>query len=214
MIGFRSIAITSALGVAGLGMVSAGAHAVFTTQGTSTQTITAGTPSVAMTGSTGSSCTLVSQACKKVTLPGVGPTDWTFLAGPFTATVTNTGIFTLSDLKLVASVTDPNSYLAHDTWICLGTEGIGTGGTFSQYFWGSLSNLNGQAFTEHYGDTLTTAGTTPTSTSAPTDNWVIYYAAGPSHSTPCGSTSPTDPGLNNGAQGESTSVSLAMNFQG
>lgn len=211
--GIRSIAATSALGLAGMGLIGVGAHAVWTLNSTSAQQITSGDPSVAMTGSAGSDCTLVTQACTTVNLPGVGPTNSTFDVGPFTATATNTGNVTLSELDLDATVTYPTSALAEETYVCLGSTGIGTGGTFFSIYFGTLAGLNGATYSQG-SDTLTVKGTTPTSTSAPTDNWIVYYATGPSQSTPCGSTPGGDTGLGNGAENQSINLSLTMSYSG
>jgi hypothetical protein len=147
-----------------------------------------------------------------VDLPIIGPVDWSFLAGPYTVTATNTGSFNLSELALVGAVADPHSHLAHDAWLCLGTTGIGTGGTFEPYFWGRLDDVDGRWFALH-GHVLTTAGTTPTPWSAPTDNWVVWVTAGPDHVTPCGATPSWSPGLDNFAEGQSTTFSLSMRFR-
>jgi hypothetical protein len=55
---FKTIAMTGVMSLAGLGLIGAGAHAVFTTSAASSQTITAGVPAVAMWASNASNgCT-------------------------------------------------------------------------------------------------------------------------------------------------------------
>jgi hypothetical protein len=72
----KTVAMTGVLSLAGLGLVGAGAHAVFTTSASSTQPIVAGTPAVALwaTGAT-NGCTSETIAqnnattCNSITLP-------------------------------------------------------------------------------------------------------------------------------------------------
>src|ERR1039458_5655870 len=86
----KNLAMTGALSVAGLGLVGVGAHAVFTAQTTSSQTILAGTPGVAIS-MPGTSCPNADWKCTSVNMPEVGPTNSTFTSGDQVLTLTNTG---------------------------------------------------------------------------------------------------------------------------
>jgi len=60
---FRFLAMIGVMSLAGLGLVGAGAHAIWTTSSTSSQTITAGTPQVVLSSADASNgCTTIAIA--------------------------------------------------------------------------------------------------------------------------------------------------------
>ena len=90
----RTVAMTGVLSLAGLGLVGAGAHAIFTSSAVATQTITAGTLSISVAGVNGNSvpsgeaCT--GTTCTTVLAP-MGPFGSTFATGLESVTITNNG---------------------------------------------------------------------------------------------------------------------------
>ena len=210
----KNLAMVGALSVAGVGLIGVGTHATFFASTTDNQQITAGTAAVALT-SPDANCTLVSQGCTTITLPNVGPTGSSFTSGDQTMTVTNTGNVNLTEMYLLIGSTYPTSALATEAYICVASTGIGTGGTPYLLYNGPISGLPTTPGWSQGGDMLTTAGTTPTSTSAPTDNWIYNVYSGPAAASPCGFTniSPST-GLNNDAMGNSITLSATMTYQG
>lgn len=131
---FKTIAMTGVMSLAGLGLVGAGAHAVFTTSTTSAQTISAGTPAVvlyaagAVSALSGSPCATLVNAdyppseCTEITLPAVGPFGSTFDSTPDLVTITNIGTLpvTLGSISLSATTSTPagNTFIS-ETNVCL-----------------------------------------------------------------------------------------------
>ena len=180
----KAVALTGVLSLAGLGLVGAGAHAVFTTSTSSAQTITAGNLSVVLTAS-GSDCPILSDNCTTLTFPPYGPVGSSFTTGDQEVTMSNVGNIPATEIifNLTAA---PSSPLANEASMCVTSTGLGTNGNDYVLYNGPLSgglNANwGQG-----GDTLTVAGTPYTNTSAPTDNYLINIYAGTA-TTQCGST--------------------------
>lgn len=218
-----------AMSIAGVGLVGVGAHATFSTATTSSQQITAGTPGVALTaaGATltgvGSDCTNTGEACGNITLAPVGPTGSSFTSGNQVITITNVGNIPLTELNFTVSSTYPTSALATEAYVCIESTGIGfiNGATIANgYEWynGPIADLPASGWGQQ-GDTLTTAGTPATNTSAPTDNYIINVYAGTQATPPCNGSLPASPpspatGLNQDAEGQSINLSATMTYSG
>ena len=242
---FKSIAMTGMLSLAGLGLVGAGAHAAFTTSTTSNQPIATGAPGVTLSGScvSGTNCPgapsdlySLSNNGATLTFTSGAPSGSTFTTGDEQVTATNTGDIPLTELILNIVSTYPGSQLATEASMCVTSTGIGTSGGDYVLYNGPLSGgLN--ANWSQGGDTLTVAGTPATSSSAPTDNYIINLYAG-SEQTQCGTSftsgtgaasgtgttvapgSVVTPGistaspLNSDAESESIVISTTMTYSG
>ncbi len=196
ILSLRRLAIAGALGISGLSLVGLGVGAVFTAQTTSTQQITAGSVSVAISSPSSATCPSASSDCASLALPTVGPVTSSFSTGDQTIIVTNTGTLGLSQLNLSFSLTNASSDLAAAAYVCLGTTG--TGSSFTQIYDGPLAGLVGGSYIQN-GSPLLPPGSTYT--------FVVNIYAG-SVSTACGSVS--SPPLDSAAQVES--VTLTSNF--
>ena len=199
----RRLAVAGALGVVGLSLVGIGTNEVFTAQTTSHQQITAGTLSVAISSPSGSpDCSSASDGCQSLTLPPVGPTTSSFTTGDQAIIVTNTGNIALNELGLSFAVTNSTSDLATEAYVCLGTTGVGSGGTFSQIYNGPLAGLVGGSYIQNGSPLMV-----PNSTYS----FVVNVYAG-SETTACGAevVAPLDPT----AQSETTSLTSDFAFQG
>ena len=118
----KSIAMTGVMSLAGLGLVGAGAHAVFTQNTVSAQTITAGTMNVTLysTDAVGGNNTA------NLALANLGPTGSTFTTGDQLVTITNNAPFVVSEITATpgdtfdssGGPTSPNSRLAAETYLC------------------------------------------------------------------------------------------------
>jgi predicted ribosomally synthesized peptide with SipW-like signal peptide len=217
----RTIALTGVLGVAGLGLIGAGGHAVFSASTTSNQTITAGTPGVTLSGScyagpcAGNPSDLYSLSPDGTTLSFTagGPFGSSFTTGDELVTATNTGNIPLTELVFTLGNNYPLSQLATESQVCIGSTGLGTSGSFFQIYNGPLSGVPAGGWGQQ-GDTLTIAGSTPTSNSGPTDNYIVNVYAGPNEPTACGTSGLSTPTLNTDAEGQSIVVSATMTYQG
>jgi hypothetical protein len=137
----KTVAMTGVLSLAGLGLVGAGAHAVFTNNTSSTQTISAGLPAVylyaagavAAPGTTapGDPCTSATLApendCTSITLPAVGPEGSTFDTTPLTAiNIVNDGNIPVTEaaIQLTDSSggTSADNTLASEMDICISSD--------------------------------------------------------------------------------------------
>ena len=115
---FRTIAMAGALGVSALGLIGVGAHATFTQNTVSSQTISAGTLAVVVSSPDAPGCLTAAANCTTLTLTPVTNVGSTFLATPELITITNTGSVTANEIKL--QVTDSgSSALQHEMYMCL-----------------------------------------------------------------------------------------------
>lgn len=220
----RFVAMAGVLSLAGLGLVGAGAHAVFSTSTTSNQIISTGTPGVTLSGQclngpcAGNPNDLysLSNGGATLTFTAGGPYGSTFTTGDELVTATNTGNIPLTELVLTLAATYPTSPLATEAYVCLGSTGLGTNGSpFFEIYNGPMSGLPAGGWSQE-GDVLTVAGTgysggSPPA-SGPTDNYIINVYAGSGVSTACGTS--TAPALNSDAEGESITLSATMTYQG
>jgi hypothetical protein len=101
--------------------------------------------------------------------------------------------------------------------VCIGSTGLGSGGSFFPIYNGPLAAENGASYGQN-GDILTVAGTTPNNASypavatGPTDNYIVDIYAGPGVVTACGTS--TAPALDTDAESESITASVTMTYQG
>ncbi len=231
----KAVALTGVLSLAGLGLIGAGAHATFTAQTTSQQTINAGNLSVVLTAPD-SNCPSLSDNCTSLTFPALGPVGSSFATGDQEVTMTNVGTIPATEITFNLTATPPSLVLANEASMCVTSTGLGTNGNDYVLYNGPLSgglNANwGQG-----GDTLTVGGPT-TNTAAPTDNYLINIYAGTA-TTQCGSTfTATDvilgvgtvadasagataipgpsqaPTLQNDSEGGSVTLTATMTYQG
>jgi hypothetical protein len=205
----RLIAMTGVLSLAGLGLIGAGAHAVFTASTTSNQVISTGAPGVTLTGQciNGTNCPgnpndLYSVSPDGTTLtftPG-GPYGSSFTTGDEQVTATNTGDIPLTEITWSFNSTYPTSQLATEASVCVTSSGLGTGGNNDLLYNGPLSGFAGTNYGQN-GDILTVAGTLPNNAifpsvaTGPTDNYVVDVYAG-SEPTSCGSSFTAADGAN------------------
>ena len=132
----RTIAFIGAASLGGLGLIGVGAHAAFTTNTSSNQTITVGAPSVVLYAADALyGCTSAGAGCTSITLPAVGPVGSTFDSTPDHVTVDNTGSIPVSESGM--QLTDTTSgtsgnYLQDEMNVCIasdpGSGGSGAGG--------------------------------------------------------------------------------------
>ena len=114
---FKNLAMMGAMSVAGLGLIGVGAHAVFTTSSVSSQTISAGTPSVLLWSANASNaCTSLANAqadpslCSG-TLPlnPVGPVGSSFETPASTVYMYNNGNIPVTETSIQIGVTPSNN---------------------------------------------------------------------------------------------------------
>ncbi|MGD0595343.1 MAG: hypothetical protein ABSB54_16870 [Acidimicrobiales bacterium] len=195
------------MSIAGLGLIGAGAHAVFTTSTNSNQTITAGTPgAVEWSTSAAYPCNSLANAttyptyCQSITLPlqTVGST----FDAPSLLNVTNIGNIALDVTSLGVAGTDggaANYYLEQNLGLCVN---IG-GGPIYNALMVNYSGFDGTPFTLGtpiplgIGDTYSSFG-------------VDLYAGG--STTYCGAG--TVPALPNDASGGTDTVTLTVGYTG
>jgi hypothetical protein len=128
----RFIAMTGVLSLAGLGLIGAGAHAVFTTSTASNQTINAGTPSVVLSSPDAPGCTSWTDYCPSITLNPVGPVGSTFDTPASLVTVTNVGNIPVEEYSFQLSDSNPaggsaSAWLQDEMDVCI-TSGFSSGG--------------------------------------------------------------------------------------
>ncbi|MGA3214171.1 MAG: hypothetical protein ABSD97_00585 [Acidimicrobiales bacterium] len=199
----KTIAMTGVMSLAGLGLIGAGAHAVFTTTTASSQTINAGVPGVALyaAGAT-NTCTSYATAvaypltCNSITLPAqtVGST---FDANS-TVNVVNVGTIPVTLVSFTVSDTPAVGYdLQSNLGLCIGgVYGLGYYGT------GYLTNAeSANPLSVGSPVTLPVGGTT---------SYQVDLYAGEASTQGCGAIA----ALPNSAVGESDTVTLTANYNG
>jgi hypothetical protein len=119
---FKTIAMTGVMSLAGLGLIGAGAHAVFTTTTSANQTITGGSPKVVFFSSVTPGCTTAAENCTSLTLPDVGPVPSTFDSTPVVITEENVGNIPVAEASVQLTDTvnnNPGSYLQDQMNVCI-----------------------------------------------------------------------------------------------
>lgn len=198
----RRVAMAGVLSVAGLSLIGMGTNAVFTAQTTSSQQITAGTVSVAISSPSSTDCATAAAGCQSLTLPPVGPTTPTFTTGDQVLSVTNSGNIPLTELDLSFAVTNSASALATEAYVCLGTTGTAPGGTVTEIYSGPLAGLVGGSYIQN-GTPLMALGSSY--------YFVVNIYAG-SQTTACGPESSAP--LDTTAQSQSVALTSSFTFQG
>lgn len=89
----RNIALAGVMGVAGMGLIGVGAHAVFTQNTVSAQQINAGTMNVTLSSPNASG-----NGTASIQLPNVGPTGSSFTTGDEVVTITNQSSFPVNEI--------------------------------------------------------------------------------------------------------------------
>jgi hypothetical protein len=129
----KTVAMTGVMSLAGLGLIGAGAHAAFTTTASSSQTITAGAPAVALWASNAAApCTSFAGAegnpvtCNSITLTAPAAVGSTFDAASDIGAVNvgtiavNLTSFAVSDSDSLAA-TGANGNLEYQLGLCINT---------------------------------------------------------------------------------------------
>jgi predicted ribosomally synthesized peptide with SipW-like signal peptide len=207
----RNIALAGVVSVAGMGLIGVGAHAVFTQNTVSAQTITAGTMNVTLysTAAVGGNNTA------NLALANLGPTGSTFTTGDQLVTITNNAPFVVSEITATpgdtfdssGGPTSPNSRLAAETYLCEVSSGeVIYNGLLSaapaQGIVGTLAAAPGPGNTDNYtvnlyaGNATTACGTGTTGTT-------------PNVPAPSGA-----PTLNNDAEGGVIQPTMTVSYTG
>jgi len=200
----RTVAIAGVLALSGLGLIGAGAHAAFTTNSTSTQTITAGTAGVALwAGNATNGCTSQAIAvanpttCNSITL--AAETVGSAFDASSTVGVVNVGSIpvTLESISVSDSVSVGYD-LRNNMGICIpGVYGVGYDGD------------TGYLLDAESKNPIPLASPVTLAVGATTTYDVDLYA-GQTSTFGCGFLS----ALPNSAQGEDDSVTLTANYSG
>ncbi len=161
----RTIASVGVMSIAGLGLIGTGAHAVFTQNTTSSQSIQAGTMNVVLSSPTATA----GNNTANLTLPSTGPTPSTFTTAPELITINNNSNIPVNEVALQLSDTNNNSTLQAETWACFYSDG-------SILFNEPLTTVEG------YGQAAV-LGTIP---AGGTDSYTVVFYAGRTENTGCG----------------------------
>jgi hypothetical protein len=198
---FRFLAMIGVMSLAGLGLVGAGAHAIFTTSTTSTQNITAGPLSVVLYGPTGNNWG--GNGTTSLTLPAVVAAS-SFTTGDQVVTMYNNGAIPASEITEAIGTNYPASALAGELAVCEVSSGV-------VIYNGPLS---GGLYTQAIAGTIAVGGT---------DTYTINVYAG-SETTACGAVTgvgstavagtSTAPALDNSVEGESLNVTVTVGYSG
>ncbi len=233
----RSVAMTGVLSLAGLGLVGAGAHAVFTTSTASNQTVTAGTAGpvylyspVALYG-----CTSAAADCTSITLPTAGPEGSTFDTALTPITVVNEGNIPVTESAMQLTDTTnglAGDYLQNQMYICISSD---PGSNPSAGIPDNATIVANGLLTTGLGLTPSVTLVGPTlAASGGTDEYQVDFYAG-ENSAECGTTWSTGPNtasawslagypsvnpwvtpasLTNNAEGGAVDVTLTLSYNG
>ena len=198
----KAVALTGVMSLAGLGLVGAGAHAVFTTSVASSQTAQAGALAVVVSSPDAPGCTAPTDNCTSLTLNPVGPYASTFDSPASLITITNNGnipateiSMTITDSPINSPGLDNGGTLATDMGMCFYSDG-------STVFNESLSTVEaGNPYS---------LGASPLATSG-SDSYSVQFFAG-SVTTTCGASAISS--LDTLAQGGSDAVTVTLTYNG
>jgi hypothetical protein len=113
----KAIAMTGVMSLAGLGLVGAGAHAVFTTSTSSAQTVSSGTLAVTLTGNG-----TLSNGATTLTFAPLAKLGSSFTTGDELTTMTNTGTIAAKEITATTAASG-NSNLEADVYFCQVSSG-------------------------------------------------------------------------------------------
>lgn len=190
----RGLAALTAMSVGGLGLVGAGAHAVFFTSSAASQTISVGTEQICLStftpDPTNGPCAS-GQGDNQISLPPATNVGSSFQTGPVKVYVANTGTLPITDVTAAATGNNANA-LFNELYIC---------------------EIDGNGVTIYNGPL--SGASTPRATAAMT-NIASYFQPGiygyitvdvyAGVTSPCGA--PAAPSLDNAAQGLSETVTV------
>jgi predicted ribosomally synthesized peptide with SipW-like signal peptide len=124
----KAVALTGVMSLAGLGLVGAGAHAVFTATTTSAQTITAGTLSLVLQATNPGGGDVDGYGTNSITFAAEAPVSSSFVTAPQLITILNNGNVTATEISM--KLTDPydstnvaSAALDSQTWVCMYSDG-------------------------------------------------------------------------------------------
>jgi predicted ribosomally synthesized peptide with SipW-like signal peptide len=124
----KAVALTGVMSLAGLGLVGAGAHAVFTATTTSAQTITAGTLSLVLQATNPLGGDVDGYGTNSITFAAEAPVSSSFVTAPQLITILNNGNVTATEISM--KLTDPydstnvaSAALDSQTWVCMYSDG-------------------------------------------------------------------------------------------
>ena len=224
--GIKRLAVSGALGVAGLGLIGFGAHATFTTSTESTQTITAGTLAVALSSpnAANAACESATGDCQSLEWNPLGPVGSTYTTGDQTVTVTNVGTLPVYETSFTLTATGASN-LESQSSVCITRPWQGGQEVFYN---GALSGISGvrvpianwPEISGQETDTYTVnvyAGSEPTACGGTYSGLAgvsdVYVPGGAAHiwNPPTGTVS-SAPSLDNSAEGENMTVSVVMTY--
>jgi hypothetical protein len=120
----KSVALTGVMSLAGLGLVGAGAHAVFTATTLSAQTISAGTLSLVLQATNPDGSQVAGYNTNSITFAPQAPVASSFVTAPQLITIYNNGNVTATEISM--KLTDPynpaslpSAALDSQTWVCM-----------------------------------------------------------------------------------------------
>jgi len=204
----KSMAMTGVMSLAGLGLVGAGAHAVFTQNTVSSQQVTAGTMNVTLSSTAPDAA---GNNTPTLTFANFGPTNSSFTTGDLPVLITNNSNITVLEIESTPSdtfdgsggPTSPNSRLAAEAYLCEVSSG-------EVIYNGPLAAAPAQGITGFLAPSAT-------------DNYSVNIYAG-SETTACGSVvttgatavsgTSTAPALNKDAEGGVINPTLTVSYSG
>ena len=200
----KTMAMTGVMSLAGLGLVGAGAHAVFTATTASSQTVTAGALSVVVSSPDAPGCTSAANACTSLTLTPVGPFGSTFDSAASLITITNTGNIPATEISMTISDSPINS------------AGLDNGGTLAtdmgMCFYSDVAPVFNELLSAVEAGSPYSLGASPLATTN-TDSYSVDFFAGEA-STVCGAPATAIPSLDTLAQGGSDAVTVTVTYNG
>jgi hypothetical protein len=198
----KTVAMTGMMSLAGLGLVGAGAHAVFTATTASSQTVSAGALAVVVSSPDAPGCTTVADNCTSLTLNPVGPFGSTFDSAASLVTITNTGNIPATEISLTVSDSPINS------------AGLDNGGALASEmgmcFFSDGSTVWNELLPAVEAGSPYSLGASPLATSG-TDSYSVDFYAGQA-SSQC--TGPAVPALDTLAEGGSDAVTVTITYNG
>ena len=189
----RFIAMTGVMSLAGLGLIGAGAHAVFTQTTTSAQTINAGTPNVQLY----SSNAIAGNYTSSLTLNGYGPVGSTFTTGMQDVQIYNAGNIPVSGVSASFSGAGGSGALYNELNVCI------EGNSGAVIWQGALSAATGSATISDIG---------PIAPSGWSNYYVAYYAGAGAVGGNCATS--TAASLDNTVEGLSVIPTVTLTFDG